>query len=113
MKYLLALLISAALAQQWSVAPITKTGNYVVLSTDANIIVSATGTVTLTLPSATTSAGRVLNIKTMSAQAVISNSSNVLSRTGVTAGTSILTAVAGQWAVLTSDGITWIVMLGN
>lgn len=68
------------------------------------------GTVTVTLPDATTSIGRKLNFKTIQAQSVISASSNVVPITDSTAGTAILPATDGAWCQLYCDGTNWIIM---
>jgi hypothetical protein len=68
---------------------------------------------TVTLPTASTNTGRILWIKNRTANTVISNASNVIPRNSNTAGTAILSATAGQWAMLQSDGTNWIVMAGN
>jgi hypothetical protein len=42
-----------------------------------------------------------------------SASSNVVPLAGGAAGTAILSATAGAWATLVSDGTNWIVMAGS
>lgn len=68
------------------------------------------GTVTVTLPSATTSRGRLLRFKTIQAQAVDSASSNVVPIDSATAGTAILPATDGAWCQLYCDGANWVIM---
>lgn len=80
--------------------------------TDA-FICNRAGTITLTLPSAAIYVGRELFIKTIQAQLVVSDSSNVVPLTSATAGTAILAAVDGAWASLKSDGTNWQVMAGS
>lgn len=80
--------------------------------TDTYIFNNA-GTVTLTLPSAATYPGRELILRTIQAQAVDSASSNVVPRTSATAGTAILPATAGAWAILKSDGTNWQTVAGS
>ena len=58
----------------------------------------------------TTNTGRWLYIKTVTANAVVSSASDVVPITGGAAGTAILPATAGAWAMLQSDGTNWIVM---
>jgi hypothetical protein len=58
----------------------------------------------------TTNAGRWLYLKTVTANAVISASADVVPINGTAAGTAILPATAGAWAMLQSDGTNWIVM---
>lgn len=94
-------------------APVTKTTDYTVSADDLSIICNGTGTITLTLPSASTYAGKMLHVKTIAAQAVVSASSNVKPLDSNTAGTAILAATAGKWALLQSDGTNWVIMAGN
>lgn len=54
--------------------------------------------------------GRWLFIKTIAAQTVSSGSSDVVPITGGAAGTAILPATAGAWAMLQSDGTNWVIM---
>lgn len=74
------------------------------------VICNQAGTTTLTLPAAATFPSRELLIKTTQAQAVVSASANVVPSTGVAAGTAILPATDGAWALLVSDGTNWIIM---
>ena len=97
-------------------APVTKTANYTVDSgavKDSSIIFDGSGSLTVTLPSASTNTGRYLGIKTVAAQTVVSASSNVVPLVGGAAGTAILAATAGKWARLQSDGTNWVIMEGN
>lgn len=77
---------------------------------DQFIICNRAGTITLTLPGASTYPARELTIKTIQAQAVDSASSNVVPIDGTVAGTAILPAVDGAWAMLKSDGTNWIIV---
>ena len=85
---------------------------YTVSVTDTNIVFSGTGC-TVTLPSPASSTGRVLNLRTVSADAVISAASNVVPLTSLTAGTAILAATAGKWCSLVCDGTHWQTISGN
>jgi hypothetical protein len=58
----------------------------------------------------TTNTGRWLYLKTITANAVVSNESNVVPIAGGSAGTAILPATAGAWAALQSDGTNWVIM---
>jgi hypothetical protein len=77
------------------------------------LTVNRSTTCTLTLPSASTYQGRELHIKTINTGTVVSGSSNVVPLAGGSAGTSILSATAGKWATLVSDGSNWIIMQAN
>ncbi len=97
-------------------APTTKTANYTVdsgASKDSSIIFNGAGSLTITLPAAASFSGRILRVKTIAAQTVVSASSNVVPLAGGAAGTAILAATAGKWADLQSDGSNWIIMAAN
>ena len=90
-------------------APVTKTADFSVASTDTWLINNKTGsTCTVTLPSPSTNTGRVLYFINYQDQLLVSASSNVVPRAGGSAGTAILDNVAGNWATLVSDGTSWI-----
>lgn len=95
-------------------SPVTLTGTSGSAgATDSSIIVNASGTFTLTLPPAASYSGRWLSLKSIAAQTVNSASSNVVPLAGGASGTALLTAAAGKWANLQSDGTNWIVMSAN
>jgi hypothetical protein len=106
--------ISAAVANVDYVgvyAPVVKTADFTVVDNDLWLINNKSGsTCTVTLPTASAWVGRTLTFKTLQAQAVVSNSSNVTPITGTTAGTSILESYVGNWATMVSDGTSWVVM---
>lgn len=85
-------------------------GTHTVADTDSWIIVDRAGSTTITLPNAADWPGRELMFKTVQAQTVISNTSNVVPLVGGAAGTAILPATDGAWATLVSDGANWIIM---
>lgn len=90
-------------------APVTKTADFSVASTDTWLINNKTGsTCTVTLPSPSTNTGRVLYFINYQNQLLVSASSNVVSRSGGAAGTAILDNVAGNWATIVSDGTNWV-----
>lgn len=95
-------------------APISvTTSTYTVGATDNYITANLAGIVTLTLPAAASFNGRILKIRTVTANTVVSASSNVVPLVGGAAGTAILAATAGKWAELVSDGAVWQIMSGN
>lgn len=97
-----------------STAPVTETGDFSVADTENWLINNKSGSAcTVTLPSAASYTGRCITIKTIQAQQVNSASSNVVPLAGGAAGTAILTATAGKWAMLVSDGTNWEIMAGN
>jgi hypothetical protein len=90
-------------------APVTKTADFSVASTDTWLINNKTGsTCTVTLPSPSANTGRVLYFINYQNQLLVSASSNVVSRSGGAAGTAILDNVAGNWATIVSDGTSWV-----
>lgn len=91
-------------------SPVPKTGNFTLADTENWVICNGTGTITVTFPAASSWTGREVMIKTISAQTVISASSNVVPVGSATAGTAILAATAGKWATLVSDGANWVIM---
>lgn len=93
---------------------VTVTGaTYTVLTTDTHIIANRAGTITVTLPAAASFTGRELSIRTIQAQTVVSNASDTVPLVGGAAGTAILAATAGKWALLVSDGTNWQIQSGN
>lgn len=80
---------------------------------DTSFIANRAGTITLTLETASAVPGRILIVRTIQAQAVVSAGSNVVPLVGGAAGTAILAATAGKWAMLQSDGANWQIMMGN
>jgi hypothetical protein len=91
-------------------SPATKTTAFAVGAYENFIVCSGAGSITVTLPSAAASVGRVIVIKTIAAQTVVSNASNVLPIGSATAGTAILAGTAGAWAMLVSNGTNWVIM---
>ena len=94
-------------------APVTKTGDFTVAETEIYLINNKSGSAcTVTLPAAASYPGRELTLKTVQAQTTISATSNVVPLAGGAAGTAILSANAGRWAKLVSDGTSWVIMAG-
>lgn len=93
--------------------PVTKTAAFTVAANENEIICNGSASITVTLPDATTQPGRKIRLKTRAAFTVISSSANVKPLDSDTAGTAILSATAGKWAELVSDGANWVVMAGN
>lgn len=84
---------------------------YTVLPQDYTVIANRAGTVTMTLPGASQYPGRILIMKTIQAQTVVSASSNIVPINDSAAGTAILPASDGASAMLQSDGTNWVVIL--
>ena len=93
--------------------PVTKTADFVLGTSENLVICNGTGNITVTLPAASSWSGRQVSIKTIAAHAVNSASANVVPRNSATPGTPLLSASAGAWATLISDGVNWIVMAGS
>ncbi len=90
-----------------------KTANHTVGGSDNSLIFNCAGTCTVTLPSAASFPGRIIWLRTIANQAVVSASADVVPVAGGAAGSAILAATAGKWAVLQSDGSAWQTELAN
>jgi len=92
-----------------STAPVTvTTSTYTVGTTDVWIINNYAGTMTVTLPTAASYSGRVLNFQNYQAYTVVSASSNVVPIGGGSASTAILNAIVGDQCTLVSNGTNWV-----
>ncbi|MEN6644305.1 MAG: hypothetical protein ABFE08_17840 [Armatimonadia bacterium] len=91
-------------------SPVTKTASFTLGADENFVICNGTGSITVTFPAASTAPGRVVWIKTIAAQTVVSASSNVVPANSATAGTAILADTAGVWAMLVSNGTNWVIM---
>jgi hypothetical protein len=92
--------------------PSVKTTNYAATFDDHTIVFNQAGTSTLTLPAASTCAGRQFTIVTVQDE-VVSASANVVPLAGGSAVTGICAAGAGNWATLQSNGTNWRVVAGT
>ena len=88
-----------------------SSNSYTVPAGTTFVTQGASATSTLTLPAQT--AGQMLFIRNTTAFAVVSATANVQPLTSGTAGTAILAAVAGKWALLVGNGTGWTIMAGN
>ena len=91
-------------------APVIKTASFTLGDTENFVVCNGAGSITVTFPSAAASTGRVVWIKTIAAQTVVSASSNVKPIGTNTAGTAILAGTAGANAMLVCDGTDWVIM---
>lgn len=85
---------------------------YTVTAFDTSLVFTGTNC-TITLPAAATYPGRILVVKFISANTLTSASSNVYPQATAVAGTAILSATAGKFAMLQSDGTAWATMMSN
>jgi hypothetical protein len=85
---------------------------YTVAATDGSLRFTTTNC-TVTLPAPASFPGRILYLNTITANSVISASANVIPLGSNTAGTAILAATLGKFAMLQSDGTNWITMMSN
>lgn len=85
---------------------------YTVSGSDTSLIFTTTNN-TLTLPAASSYSGRILFVKNITANSVTSATANVVPIGSATAGTPILVATIGKFAMLQSDGTNWITMMAN
>jgi hypothetical protein len=93
-----------------SSSPVIKTADFTVASDELWIINNKSGsTCTVTLPAASVYAGRTLNFQNYQDQSLVSASSDVIPQGGGSAGSAILTNVAGNWATLVSNGTNWVI----
>ena len=91
-------------------APVIKTADFTVATTENWLISNKSSSCSVTLPTPSSFTGREITIKNLAAFTVVSASSNVKPIGTNTAGTAILPATAGTWCTLVSDGTNWIVM---
>lgn len=87
------------------------TGGYSILPGEENVIFTAGCTVTM--PNATAYSGRKLTFLAQTSGTVVSASSNIVPLAGGAAGTAILSASAGKWATLISNGTNWQILAAN
>lgn len=93
---------------------VEKTADFTLAATENWIIVNKPTTAcTVTLPAASSWAGREFTIKTVQSLAVNSASSNIVALNSNLISTSILPATAGSWATLVSSGVYWYKMAGS
>jgi hypothetical protein len=93
--------------------PITS-ATYTVVDADNFVIFNSASAIAVTLPTAASYTGRVLNFKTINTGAVTSVSSNVVALATTTAATTIFSAnTAGKWTTLISNGTNWVIMSQN
>ncbi len=85
---------------------------YTVAVTDSSLRFITTAC-TVDLPAAASFSGRILYLTNVTAIAVTSASSNVIPLGSNTAGTAILAATAGKFAMIQSNGTNWITMMAN
>jgi hypothetical protein len=94
-------------------APSTiNAATYTVSGSDSSLIFTTTAC-TVTLPTASSFPGRILYIKNITATAIISAASNVYPIATAVLGNSLLTATAGKFAMIQSDGTNWVTMMAN
>jgi len=92
---------------------IMSSATYSVAMAERDLIANRAGTVTVTLPAPGSYLGRRLGLRTVQAQAVVSDASNVVPRPDLAAGTAILPATDGAWAEMVSDGTYWQIVASN
>jgi len=98
-----------SLGAQAIAAPTTvTTATYSISTTDLWVINNYAGSLTLTLPTASSYLGRVLNIQNYQAFTVVSASSNVVQIDGSATNTSILLDSSGDRCTLVSNGTNWV-----
>jgi hypothetical protein len=104
--------ITAAGAIALNAPSVVNAATYTMQAADSSLIISTTNC-TITLLAASSYSGRILFVKNRTANSLTSASSNVVPIGSSTAGTTILAATAGKFAMLQSDGTNWITMMSN
>lgn len=95
-------------------APSTVTGAAATITTSTpSLIINASVSINLTLPTASSYSGFVFKLKNIAAQSVNSATANIVLLSGGGAVTTIITSTAGKWAELQSDGTNWQIMASN
>lgn len=97
-------------SRQEGIRYLTASSTYTVAATDVDIVANRATTITFTMPDPTEWLGRVITIKTIQAQAVVSASANVVPVDSATPGTAILPATAGASVTCKCDGTNWVIM---
>jgi hypothetical protein len=93
--------------------PVVKTADFTLAATEVYVINNKSGsTCTVTLPSAAANSGVPVLFQNWQPQFLVSASANVTPLAGGSAGTAILDNVAGNWAMLVSNGTTWVSVSG-
>ena len=91
-------------------APVVKTADFTLASTENWVQNNKSAApCVVTLPAASAYVGREVMFKNIQAQTLVSVASDVVPLAGGSAGTAILDASAGAWAVLVSNGTTWTI----
>lgn len=94
-------------------APSTvNAATYTVVTNDSSLLFTTTAC-TVTLPSAATYVGRILYVNSITATIIISASANVVPLGSSTPGVAMLAGLAGNFAMLQSDGTNWITIMAN
>ena len=106
------LTVAGPISLQQPAAAITAS-TYTVVAADSSLIFAPSGTITVTLPAASSFPGRILNMSNTAAFTVVSASSNVIPQIGGSAATAILPATAGAYAQLQSNGTSWVIMMSG
>jgi len=91
--------------------PVSKSTSFTVVPGENYII--CTAALTVTLPDATQWAGREITIRNVSANQVLSATSNIIQGDNTTTNNIILTGIAKEWCTLVSNGTAWYKLQGN
>lgn len=94
-------------------APVIKTSAFTVANNEHWLVCNGTASIAVTLPDPALNEGREIMLTNRAAFTVVSASSNVVPLVGGAAGTDILSATAGKYATLVSNGINWIITQAN
>jgi hypothetical protein len=87
--------------------------NYAFTNKDVTVVINRAATTTVVLPVPSVFPGRRIRVVTRQAQTILSSQSNVTPITGGAATNALLSATAGKWADLESDGTYWVITASN
>lgn len=94
--------------------PVTvSAATYTIGSTESGLICTNAASCALTFPLASGVPGRRIRVKTTGGGTVVASASIIVPLAGGAAGSAIVSATAGKWAELQSDGTNWVIMAGN
>lgn len=97
----------------WESPIAVTTATHTVDTYERDIVCNHAGTVTLTLPDVAANFGRVIHVKTITANAVVSSAANCTPLPGGSVTTAMLPATDGAWGRFVSNGTAWIKMAGS
>jgi len=89
------------------------TSNTTISLSNGWIICNGSSTIQLTLPSPINQLGMEFHLKTITANSVTNNLTNISPLNGGSTTSTILPGIDGAWCTLVSDGSQWVIMASN